>query len=59
MLHDSVVSVSIDADVGFTGKAEFHNALEDAMCIRQAGYTMDDMIGLLVIQPIAIIDLLV
>ena len=57
VLHDSVVSVSIDEDVGFTGKAKVHDAAEDTMCVRQTGYTMDDMIGLLVVKPIAIIYL--
>ena len=55
--HDFVVTMGVDADVGFTGKAKVHNAAEDTMCIRQTGYTMDDMIGLLVVQPIAIIYL--
>ena len=40
VLHNSVVSVSIDADVGFTGKAKIHDAAEDTMCVRQTGYTM-------------------
>ena len=57
VLHNSVVTVSIDADVVIMGKAEVHNAAEDSMCIRQAGNTAYDMIVLLVIQPIAIIDL--
>ena len=59
MLHDSVVPVSIDADIGFTSKAEIHNAAENAVSIRKACNTMDDMIKFYVIQPLTIVYLLV
>ena len=55
--HDYVVTMGVDADVVIIGKAEVHDAAEDTMYIRQTGYAMNYMIGLLVVLPIAIIYL--
>ena len=57
MLHDKVVLMGIDADVCIMREAEIHDIGEDAMNVRVAGYTMDDMIGKSIIYPLAIIYL--
>ena len=56
MLHNLVVVVSIYADVRIMGEAEFHNASEDAVSIWITGYSMDYMIRLNIINPLAFID---
>ncbi len=56
VLHDFVVLMGIDADVGVVGEAEVHNAGEDAMSLRVTGYSMDYMIRLDIIYPLTFVD---
>ena len=57
VLHDKVVLMGIDADVRIIREAVIHDAAEDTMNVRAAGNTMNNMIGLNVIQPLTIIYL--
>ena len=43
--HDMIVLMGVNADVALMGKTEVHDAFEDAMSIRDAGNTVNDMIG--------------
>ena len=54
VLHDEVVLMGVDADVCIMREAEVHDVAEDAVNVRVAGDTMNDMIGLYVIQPFTI-----
>ena len=49
VLHDMIILMGINTDVGIMQKAEVHNVGKDAVNIRIAGNTMNDMIGLYVI----------
>ena len=56
VLHNLVVMMGIYADVRVMREAEVHDAAEDAVSLRVAGYAMDYMIRLCVIKPFTIID---
>ena len=45
MLHNDVISVSVDADVGLAGEGERHHAAEDAVRAVDAAHTVDDVVG--------------
>ena len=45
VLHDMIVLMGVNADIVLMGKTEFHDAFEDAMCVRKTGNTVNDMIG--------------
>ena len=45
VLHDVIVLMGVNADVALMGKTEIHDASEDAVCVREAGNTVNDMIG--------------
>jgi len=57
VLHDEVVFMGVDADVCIMREAEVHDAAEDSVNIRIAGYTMYDMIGKGIVCPLTIIYL--
>jgi len=44
MLHDSVISVGVNANIRFMGEAVIHYITEDTMYVRIAGDTMNHMI---------------
>ena len=56
VLHDAVVAVGVDADVAVAGEGELHNGVEDAVCFREAGDAVDDVVGLGVAEPLAVVD---
>ena len=45
VLHDPVVPMCIDADVGIMGETESYDVAEDTMSIGITGDAVDDMIG--------------
>ena len=45
VLHDMIVLMGVYADVALMGKTEIQDAFEDAVCVREAGNTVNDMIG--------------
>ena len=49
MLHDGVVFMGVNANVGLVGKNKVHYALEDTVRIGNAGDPMDDMIGAIIV----------
>ena len=57
VLHDTIILMGIDADVCIMRETEVHDIAKDTMYIWVAGYTMNDMIGLYVIQPLTIVYL--
>ena len=57
VLHDSIILMGIDADVCIMREAEVHDRAKDAVDVRIAGNTMDDMIRLSIIQPFAVVYL--
>ena len=57
VLHDSVVPMGVNPNVCVMREAEVHDIAKDAVDIRVAGNTMDYMIRLCVIQPLAIVYL--
>ena len=59
MLHDEVVAVRVYADVAVLGERILHDVAENVVNVREAGDAVDDMVGLLVIHPLAIINLCV
>ena len=59
MLHYFVVAMRIDADVALFSEAELHDTLEDAMHLRKTRYAMDDMVRLAVVEPFAVVNLIV
>ena len=59
VLHDGIVTMSINPDVCIMGKAEVYHIAEDMMSIWIAGNTVDYMIRQLIVQPFAIIYLMV
>ena len=56
MLHNLVVTMGVYADVRIMGEAEIHDAAEDAVSIWITGNSMDYMIRLNIIYPLAFID---
>jgi hypothetical protein len=56
VLHNLVVAMGVYADIRIMREAEIHDAAEDAVSLRVAGYSMDYMIRLCVIKPLTIID---
>ena len=56
--HDDVGLVRVDADIGRNGLAIVQNGIQNAVRIRRAGNTMDDMIRLIV-KPLTIVNHLV
>ena len=59
VLHDTVVAVGVDADVAVFGKRIFHDVPENMVGVREAGDAVDDMVGLLVVEPLSLVYLLV
>ena len=59
VLHDGVVAMSVDADIGVVGETEIHDGGEDAVDIRIAGDAVDDMVGLYIVKPRAAVDLVI
>jgi hypothetical protein len=49
--------MGIDADIRIVGETEVHDGAEDAMSLRIAGDTMDDMIRKSIIYPLTIVYL--
>ena len=49
--------MGIDANVCIMREAKLHDIFEDAVNIRVTGNTVNDMIGLCAIQPLAIVYL--
>ena len=52
--HNPIILMGVDPDVCIMREAEVHDVAEDAVNVRVAGDTMNDMIGLYVIQPLTI-----
>ena len=50
VLHDSIVSVGVNANIRIVGETELHDVAEDAMSVWIAGNSMNDMISLYVIK---------
>ena len=59
VLHDGIVTMRINTDVCIMGKAKVYHIAEDMMSVWIAGNTVDYMIWLLIVQPFAIIYLMV
>ena len=59
VLHDGIVTMSINPDVCIIGKAEVYHIAEDMMSIWIAGNTVDYMIRKFIVQPFAIVYLMV
>ena len=59
VLHDAVVAVGIDANVVLMGEAVVHDASEDAVGTRRTGNAMDDAVGLFVVEPRPVVDVVV
>ena len=55
VLHDTIIFMSIDSDVCIMRETEVHDIVKDAMNIWITGYTMNDMIGLYIVQPLAVV----
>jgi hypothetical protein len=45
VLHDMIVLMGVNADVALMGKTEVHDVFEDAVCVRETGNAVNDMIG--------------
>ena len=56
MLHDSVVLMGINANVGIMGGTVIHDTSEYSVSIWVTGDTVDYMIWLFIIKPLAFID---
>ena len=56
VLHDFVVSMGINADVGVMGETVFNDTAEYSVNIWITGYPMDYMIWLFIIKPPTFID---
>lgn len=50
VLHDSIVSVGVNANIRIVGEAELHDVAEDATSVWIAGNSTNDMISLYVIK---------
>ena len=59
VLHNDVVAVGVDADVGVAGEGEVHHAAEDAVRAVQAAHTVDHVVRPGVVEPLATENLLV
>ena len=59
VLHDGIVTMRINPDVCIMGKAEVYHVAEDMMCVWIAGNTVDYMIRKFIVQPFAIVYLMV
>ena len=51
VLHDEVVAVGVDAEVGLEGGAVVEHGGEDAVDVRKAGDAVDDVIWSDIIEP--------
>ena len=56
VLHDEVVAVGVDADVGLAQRAEGEHGGKDAVHVREAGDAVDDVVRGDVIKPGAAVD---
>ena len=52
VLHDMVVAMRVDADIPVVTEAEVDDGAEDAMRLGDACNTVDDMIRLLIVEPL-------
>ena len=57
VLHNMVVMVGVNPDIPFFGEGVFHDVMKHMMDIWITGDAMDDMIGLFIIEPLAIVNL--
>ena len=57
MLHDSIVSMSVNPNVWIMGETVVHDATEYSMSIGIAGNPMDNMIRTFIIKPLTFIKL--
>ena len=57
VLHDKVVAVGVDADVAIFREGVFHDVAEHVVYIGVTGDAVDDMVGLFVIHPMAVVYL--
>jgi hypothetical protein len=57
VLHNMVVPMGVYTDIAILGKTEVHDALEDAASFWNAGNTMNNMVGKVIVYPLAIIYL--
>ena len=56
MLHDFIVSMGVNADVGILGETEVHDVAEYSVSIGITGYPMDYMIRMFIIKPVSFVD---
>ena len=56
VLHDSIVTMGVYANVWVMGETEVHDAAEYSVSIWVTGDTVDYMIWLFIIKPLAFID---
>ena len=56
VLHDAVVAVSVDAGVAVAGEGKLHDSVEDAVCFREAGDAVDNVVGQGVVEPLTVVD---
>lgn len=56
VLHDMVVAMSVDSDVRGVRNAKVHDTTEYAVYEWVAGYSVDDMIWLGGVKPLAFVD---
>ena len=59
MLHDGVVTMGVYADVVGVAEAELQHGSEDSMGGTGSGNAVDDMVGVGVVNPCALVDFLV
>ena len=59
VLHDGIVAMRINPDVCIMSEAEVYHVAEDMMSVWIAGNTMDNMIRQFIVQPFAIVYLMV
>jgi hypothetical protein len=45
VLHDAVVAMGVNANIGVMRETKRHDVAEDAMNVGITGYPVDDMIG--------------
>ena len=56
VLHDAIVAVGVDTDVTVAGEGKLHDSVEDAVCFREAGDAVDNVVGLAVVEPLPVVD---
>ena len=56
VLHDSIVTMGVNANVRVMGETEVHDTAEYTMSIWVTGYAVDYMIRAFIIKPLAVID---